>query len=83
MYSLYLYISLKTAGFRTVPVELGSKYTSDDWTQKLMRVEDFVNSYILKTCTNITKEDSSELPRGVGYIAQHRLFEQVWSFLRK
>lgn len=31
------------AGPRTVPVELGRNYTSDQWTQKLMTVKEFVN----------------------------------------
>lgn len=33
-------------GDRIVPVELGSKYTDSDWTQKLMRVSDFIKEYI-------------------------------------
>ncbi|XP_049515439.1 lysine-specific demethylase 8-like isoform X3 [Dermacentor silvarum] len=36
------------AGGRTVPVELGSKYTDEDWSQKLMTLASFVRTYILK-----------------------------------
>jgi len=54
----------KIAGSRTVPVEIGDKYTSESWTQKLMTINEFVNRYIL-TRTNI------------GYLAQHQLFEQI------
>jgi lysine-specific demethylase 8 len=33
------------AGDRTVPIELGSRYSDDDWTQKLMTIADFVRQY--------------------------------------
>lgn len=39
---------IKIAGDRTVPIELGSRYSDDDWTQKLMTVGDFVRNYCLK-----------------------------------
>lgn len=34
------------AGTRTVPVELGSRYTDEEWSQTLMTVEEFINCYI-------------------------------------
>ncbi|KAK7462532.1 hypothetical protein BaRGS_00038417 [Batillaria attramentaria] len=54
------------AGARTVPVEIGSRYTEDDWTQKLMTVNEFIDEYI----TN-PKSDTK------GYLAQHNLFDQI------
>ena len=36
---------IKLAGDRTVPIELGSRYSDDDWTQKLMTIADFVKQY--------------------------------------
>ncbi|XP_075549257.1 lysine-specific demethylase 8-like isoform X4 [Dermacentor variabilis] len=36
------------AGGRIVPVELGSKYTDEDWSQELMTLASFVCTYILK-----------------------------------
>ena len=33
-------------GPRTVPVELGSRYTDDGWSQKLMTVNEFIREYI-------------------------------------
>ncbi|NWH63799.1 KDM8 protein, partial [Geococcyx californianus] len=54
----------EVAGCRTVPVELGSRYTDEDWSQQLMTVDDFVNQYI-------------ENENGVGYLAQHQLFDQI------
>ncbi|XP_069132557.1 bifunctional peptidase and arginyl-hydroxylase JMJD5-like [Argopecten irradians] len=58
----------KIAGYRTVPIELGSKYTDDKWTQKLMTVNEFIDQCI-------TKENVKDEP--IGYLAQHQLFNQV------
>ena len=55
------------AGYRTVPIELGSKYTDDSWSQKLMTVKEFIDVYV----SNETKEEK------VGYLAQHQLFNQI------
>ncbi|XP_042683868.1 bifunctional peptidase and arginyl-hydroxylase JMJD5 [Centrocercus urophasianus] len=54
----------QVAGCRTVPVELGSRYTDEEWSQKLMTVNDFISQYIVN-------ENS------VGYLAQHQLFDQI------
>nr|XP_042906122.1 bifunctional peptidase and arginyl-hydroxylase JMJD5 isoform X2 [Parasteatoda tepidariorum] len=56
---------LEKTSFRTVPIELGSKYTDENWTQKLMTVKEFVEHYIW----NQSKE--------IGYLAQHNFFTQV------
>lgn len=56
---------LEKASFRLVPIEIGSKYTDELWSQKIMALFDFIDMYIL----------SSE--NGVGYLAQHNLFEQI------
>ncbi|XP_077509305.1 lysine-specific demethylase 8-like [Amblyomma americanum] len=56
------------AGGRTVPVELGSRYTDEEWSQKLMTLASFVRTYILK-------EEGPDV--GVGYMAQHQLFHQI------
>ncbi|XP_066131874.1 bifunctional peptidase and arginyl-hydroxylase JMJD5 isoform X1 [Saccopteryx bilineata] len=53
------------AGCRTVPVEVGSRYTDEEWSQRLMTVNEFISKYILNE------------PRDVGYLAQHQLFDQV------
>ncbi|NP_001279779.1 lysine-specific demethylase 8 [Callorhinchus milii] len=57
----------QVAGSRTVPVELGSRYTDEDWSQSLMTVDRFTADYIL--------DQSNERP--IGYLAQHQLFEQI------
>ena len=34
------------AGPRTVPVELGSRYTDQEWSQKLMTISEFIDNYV-------------------------------------
>lgn len=57
------------AGWRTVPVELGSRYTDDTWTQKLMTVADFIENYI----DPVESGQDTE----IAYLAQHQLFDQI------
>ena len=54
----------KVAGHRTVPIEIGSKYTDDSWTQSLTTMNEFIDDYILSA-------------KGTGYLAQYQLFHQV------
>ncbi|KAK3512087.1 hypothetical protein QTP70_030356 [Hemibagrus guttatus] len=54
------------AGCRTVPVELGSRYTDEEWSQKLLTVNEFIDRYIL-----------GQREAATGYLAQHQLFDQV------
>lgn len=35
------------AGCRTVPVEVGSRYTDEEWSQTLMTVSEFISRYIV------------------------------------
>ncbi|KAK5985481.1 JmjC domain-containing protein, partial [Trichostrongylus colubriformis] len=49
---------------RVVPVEQGSKYTDNDWAQKLMSGSEFFNSLL--------KDKNRPL-----YLAQHRIFDQI------
>uniref|UniRef100_A0A1B6DSR0 DM8 domain-containing protein n=1 Tax=Clastoptera arizonana TaxID=38151 RepID=A0A1B6DSR0_9HEMI len=57
---------LRVAGGRTVPIELGSKYTDSDWSQKLMTLRTFISKYVVNA-------ESSEN----AYLAQHQLFNQA------
>jgi hypothetical protein len=34
------------AGHRTVPVEVGSRYTDDDWSQQLMTINEFCDRFM-------------------------------------
>ena len=54
-------------GKRTVPIEIGSKYTESDWSQRLMTIGEFINKFI--------RQKSDTEP--IGYLAQHPLFDQV------
>ncbi|NXK64940.1 KDM8 demethylase, partial [Sylvietta virens] len=54
----------QVAGCRTVPVELGARYTDEEWSQQLMTVGDFISQYIMDE-------------NNVGYLAQHQLFDQI------
>ncbi|NXY24378.1 KDM8 protein, partial [Atrichornis clamosus] len=54
----------QVAGCRTVPVELGARYTDEEWSQQLMTVGDFISQYIVEE-------------NNVGYLAQHQLFDQI------
>jgi len=60
------------AGCRLVPVELGSKYTDQTWSQKLMTVNEFFENYVVSCHGN-----DRQHPKEVGYLAQHQLFNQV------
>ncbi|XP_059572568.1 bifunctional peptidase and arginyl-hydroxylase JMJD5 isoform X2 [Alligator mississippiensis] len=44
------------AGWRTVPVELGLRYTDEEWSQELMTVDDFISQYIVNKIPEL-KED--------------------------
>ena len=57
------------AGSRTVPVELGSQYTDENWTQTLMTINNFIDNFIIP-CQH------SENAK-IGYLAQHQLFDQI------
>ena len=55
------------AGCRTVPIEIGSKYTEESWSQSLMTVKEFIEKYI----------ELKDKSTPVGYLAQHQLFDQI------
>ncbi|KAL8004726.1 putative JmjC domain-containing protein [Plasmopara halstedii] len=78
----------QVAGLRTVPVEVGSDYLGDDWGQELMSMNEFLDRFIIPS---LAKDevgiDSSEGSTTVaiqkmGYLAQHRLFDQIPSLGR-
>lgn len=60
-----VYYILKVAGERTVPIEIGSQYSDENWSQKLMKLKDFILEHYLG--------DNKE----IGYLAQHDLLYQV------
>ena len=62
----------RKAGLRMVPVEIGSRYTDSDWTQKLMTVNEFVEGYL-----ESKDHDEGSANRPLGYLAQHQFLDQV------
>jgi lysine-specific demethylase 8 len=69
---------IRLAGKRTVPIEIGSKYSDADWSQKLMTIEEFIKRFILNdAASNAGKNEKSEEKNTKGYLAQHPLFDQV------
>ncbi|KAF9913246.1 Lysine-specific demethylase 8 [Linnemannia zychae] len=74
----------RTAGpDRLVPIEIGSQYTDEQWTQKLVTMREFIQTYILCQERLETKDESDSEGKGmitaaqVGYLAQHDLFAQI------
>lgn len=67
----YKYLIAK-AGSRTVPIELGSKYTSDNWSQSLVKFSSF-----LEHCLVDIENKSDQSGDDVAYLAQHDLFDQI------
>jgi len=55
---------------RLVPIEIGRVYTDENWTQKLITFNEFLDQYV-----NESKVSSQTSPKG--YLAQHQLFEQI------
>lgn len=61
---------LKLSGNRTVPIEIGSNYANDEWSQQLMKIKDFLKR-------QFTLNDITENLHDIEYLAQHELFEQI------
>ncbi|KAK5823164.1 jumonji domain-containing 5 [Linnemannia elongata] len=69
---------------RLVPIEIGSQYTDEQWTQKLVTMREFIQSYILCQGHSGTddgyKHDGAKAKAAtaeIGYLAQHDLFAQI------
>lgn len=58
---------MSVAGERTVPIEIGSHYTNENWSQDLVKFKDFLNRQI----------SSDEACDRIEYLAQHNLFDQI------
>uniref|UniRef100_A0A336MB97 CSON013086 protein n=1 Tax=Culicoides sonorensis TaxID=179676 RepID=A0A336MB97_CULSO len=59
---------ISNASGRTVPVELGSQYTSENWSQSLMKFDDFIVNHVIPDPNSIQDKV---------YLAQHDLFDQI------
>ncbi|VDM20978.1 unnamed protein product, partial [Hydatigera taeniaeformis] len=57
----------KTAGYRTIPIEVGSSYTDESWGQRLVTVNQFFETFIL----------NPDKKQPLGYLAQHQILLQI------
>lgn len=65
------YLMKKTfGGRRLVPVEVGRSYTDAEWGQSIITFKEFMCEYLL--CDPLNAGDT-----GIGYLAQHDLFNQI------
>ncbi len=55
------------AGERTIPIEIGSHYTNENWSQDLVKFKDFLKR-------QITVDEACDR---IEYLAQHNLFDQI------
>jgi len=61
-------------GRRLVPIEVGRSYTDEDWGQRILRFDQFVDNFILQISeTEGNQKDHSN----IGYLAQHDLLKQI------
>lgn len=73
---------LKIAGRgRIVPVEIGSSYTAEGWSQQMLSFEDFLIKIKWDDAIGSAESDNHGLPNGdtqepILYLAQHDLFQQ-------
>ncbi|CAF4897912.1 unnamed protein product [Pieris macdunnoughi] len=56
---------IKLAGLRTISIEIGKEYTDSEWTQKLITMKEFIETYIYQN------------KGATGYLAQYPLFAQI------
>ncbi|CAI9106613.1 OLC1v1005809C1 [Oldenlandia corymbosa var. corymbosa] len=57
----------RTAGFRTVPVEVGKNYLCQEWKQELITFSEFLERIQSNDCSSANTT----------YLAQHPLFDQI------
>lgn len=67
---------LNVCAARTVPVEIGSSYTNENWSQDLVKFEDFFRRQFLNDSNTIGPSDDPSTSN-VEYLAQHNLFDQI------
>uniref|UniRef100_A0A5K4FDE5 JmjC domain-containing protein n=1 Tax=Schistosoma mansoni TaxID=6183 RepID=A0A5K4FDE5_SCHMA len=63
-------------GYRLVPIEIGQKYTDNNWGQKLMTINNFIDYYFNQS---IIDNNNNQLNKNIkkGYLAQYDIFSQI------
>ncbi|XP_031618472.1 bifunctional peptidase and arginyl-hydroxylase JMJD5 [Contarinia nasturtii] len=56
---------------RVVPIEIGKNYTNENWSQDLVKFEDFFRRQFLEN------DETSIGSKKIEYLAQHNLFDQI------
>ncbi|KAK4475882.1 hypothetical protein MN116_000656 [Schistosoma mekongi] len=56
-------------GYRLVPIEIGTKYTDNNWGQKLVTINQFIDKYF-----KLTNNNNNSIK---GYLAQYDIFTQI------
>lgn len=59
---------ISVAGDRTVPIEIGQNYTSDEWSQDLVKFRNFIERQYTTGSDHCNR---------IEYLAQHNLFDQI------
>lgn len=59
---------ISVAGDRTVPIEIGHNYTTDEWSQDLVKFRDFIRRQYTNAADHCNR---------IEYLAQHNLFDQI------
>ncbi|KAI9034409.1 hypothetical protein DFJ74DRAFT_640210 [Hyaloraphidium curvatum] len=62
---------------RRVPVELGGRYTDDDWAQKIIPFGEFLDDYVVGGGRSSPGPDRDGIELRQGYLAQHDLMGQI------
>lgn len=68
---------LNVCANRTVPVEIGSNYTNENWSQDLVKFEDFFRRQFLNDINTTADNNIDQSTSNVEYLAQHNLFDQI------
>ncbi|KAL5511886.1 hypothetical protein ACEPAH_5104 [Sanghuangporus vaninii] len=61
---------------RVVPVEIGRDYRTDDWTQRMIEWDDFLDYLFANVEADREADNRQQALKEVRYLAQHDLFKQ-------
>lgn len=63
---------------RIVPIEIGQNYSNENWSQQLMKFEDFFRRQMIdEGAADVSSSTPTIASKTVEYLAQHNLFEQI------
>lgn len=63
---------MKLASYRLIPVEVGSDYMDESWTQRLLPLGEYFREFVVPVKGKRKRTDGK-----FGYMAQHELFDQI------